>query len=161
MRIRYHRLNERGFSLIELMIVVGLIGVLTTMAIPRFQAFQAKAKIGEAKNLLTHIYTLQQSYHLDNNVYVAWPTVYGRNGNTNNCNPHPNARLIGFRIEPCVANDPVPRYGYLVPTANASAFQARAQTGAAAANLVCPGDPAQTIIIDQSKRMTGQLNGCS
>ncbi|MCX6130635.1 MAG: prepilin-type N-terminal cleavage/methylation domain-containing protein, partial [Proteobacteria bacterium] len=42
--------NEKGFSLVELMIVVGIIGILSTLALPRFKQFQAKAKMGEAKN---------------------------------------------------------------------------------------------------------------
>lgn len=156
--------KEAGFSLIELMIVVGLIGVLTTMAIPRFQAFQAKAKMGEAKSLLTHIHTLQQSYHLDNNNYVDF-TQYGRVATNGvlNCTQPAGAMSLGFRIEPCVVGDPVPRYGYDSISASTSAFIARAATGDRGYNLVCPGDGQQIMQIDQGKRLVatkGSLNGC-
>src|SRR5690606_24815105 len=59
------------FSLVELMIVVAIIGILAAVAVPRFQNFQAKAKQAEAKNNLSHIYTLQQAYFGDHDAYSA------------------------------------------------------------------------------------------
>jgi prepilin-type N-terminal cleavage/methylation domain-containing protein len=56
------RQNKRGFTLIELMIVVVIIGILATMAIPRFMRVATKAKQSEAKGLLKQIYTMQQAY---------------------------------------------------------------------------------------------------
>ncbi len=154
--------KEAGFSLIELMIVVGLIGILTTMAIPRFQAFQAKAKMGEAKSLLTHIHTLEQSYQLDNNAYTGWSSLYGRNGANLNCTRPNEAKEIGFQIQPC--EGPVPRYGYRVEVPNpTTSFTAKAETGAGTANLVCPGDPKQILTMNQDKLLgkeAGSLNGC-
>jgi type IV pilus assembly protein PilA len=63
--------NESGFSLVELMIVVGIIGVLSALALPKMQVFMAKAKQSEMKTLLSHIYTLEQSYFAENDVYVG------------------------------------------------------------------------------------------
>lgn len=61
---------EQGFSLVELMIVVAIIGVLAALAVPKFQSFQAKAKQSEAKSNLSHIYTLEQSYFGDQDKYT-------------------------------------------------------------------------------------------
>ncbi len=36
--------NNKGFSLVELMVVVAIIGVLSAVAVPQFQKFQRKAK---------------------------------------------------------------------------------------------------------------------
>lgn len=133
--------NEKGFSLVELMIVVGIIGLLATLAVPRFQQFQAKARMAEGKNLLNHIYTLQEAYHLDNNTYFAMP-IYGRlTTGATNCTTKPaEATTLGFEITPCPATGPVPRFGYQVTGVSNAAFTASALTGTGANNLVCPGD---------------------
>ncbi|MES2856243.1 MAG: prepilin-type N-terminal cleavage/methylation domain-containing protein [Bdellovibrionota bacterium] len=54
--------TQAGFSLIELMIVVAIIGILATIAVPNFQKFQAKAKQSEAKTALSAIYTGEKAY---------------------------------------------------------------------------------------------------
>lgn len=146
------RMNEKGFSLVELMIVVGIIGVLATLALPRFKQFQAKAKMGEARNMLSHVYTLQQSYSIDNNRFLAF-ALMGRNaaGTIVNCAGDGNANLLGFRIEPCTngGSEPTPRYGY-DSTGTQAAFVATATSGAGVGNLVCPGNNAHSFTINQA-----------
>jgi len=51
----------RGFTLIELMIVVAIIGILALIAIPDFSKFQNKAKQSEAKTNLKAFYTAWKS----------------------------------------------------------------------------------------------------
>jgi prepilin-type N-terminal cleavage/methylation domain-containing protein len=55
-------LNSKGFSLIELMIVVAIIGLLAAIGIPQYAKFQAKARQSEAKGYLTSIYTAESSF---------------------------------------------------------------------------------------------------
>lgn len=57
---------KKGFTLIELMIVVAIIGILAAIAIPNFMKFQARARQTEAKAHLGAIYTAYIGYLSDN-----------------------------------------------------------------------------------------------
>lgn len=63
--------NQKGFSLIELMVVVGIIGILAAIAVPNFQRFQAKARQSEAKANLAGLYTAEKGFFAEWNRYFA------------------------------------------------------------------------------------------
>ncbi len=45
--------QQRGFTLIELMVVVGVIGILTSVAVPVYKDYAVRAKVSEGLTLLT------------------------------------------------------------------------------------------------------------
>jgi len=63
--------KSKGFTLIELMIVVAIIGILAAIAIPNFLRFQARARQSEAKQNLGAIFTAYQAYFGDTNTFPS------------------------------------------------------------------------------------------
>ena len=73
--------RNNGFSLIELMVVVAIMGILASIAVPQFQKFQSRTRQSEAKNSLSAIFTAEKSF------FVEWT------------NYHHNLNLIGVDVD--------------------------------------------------------------
>jgi prepilin-type N-terminal cleavage/methylation domain-containing protein len=62
--------RQAGFTLVELMVVVAIIGLLSAVAVPNFKKYQAKAKMSEAKLQLSALYTAEAAFFSDYNIYA-------------------------------------------------------------------------------------------
>jgi type IV pilus assembly protein PilA len=78
------KLAQKGFTLIELMIVVAIIGILAAIAIPNFIKFQARSKQSEAKANLKAIFTAQKAYFQEKDKYSSLTGEAGFSPERNN-----------------------------------------------------------------------------
>jgi type II secretion system protein G len=65
------RRHQQGFTLIELLVVIVIIGLLATIAIPKFASSKEKAYLAQMKTDLRNLATVEEAYLYDNNAYTS------------------------------------------------------------------------------------------
>jgi len=124
--------NQKGFTLIELMIVIAIIGILAAIAIPHYLGYSCKAKQSEAKSSLGAIATCQEAYKAEFDTY----------GNT--------MAKIGFTAKG------TPRYTYTLGDITDTTYTATATESTAFGDT-----DDDTWTMDQDLTLTNTLNTCS
>ena len=158
-------MKAKGFSLLELMIVVAIIGILSALAIPNFIKYRAKAKQAEAKINLAAIYMAEKSFITEYNTYSSYlgsmgftseGVLYYRIGFINSFpNSLPNIQLtLPISISPTVA--PCPDSDFTNNQIAATSFKAEA------CGLISDGTANNKYdhwIIDENKNLTNNILG--
>jgi type IV pilus assembly protein PilA len=114
--------NEAGFSLVELMVVVAIIGILASLAIPSVGKYMAKARQSEAKTQLSSLYTAEKAFYAE---YTAYHSMFGAIGYS------PEGKLRYMVGMAAGANDATATNGYTtVPTGLGTSRDTLAYCGA-------------------------------
>jgi prepilin-type N-terminal cleavage/methylation domain-containing protein len=71
MLTKFTKKKESGFTLIELMIVIAIIGILAAIAIPQFSAYRQRSYNSSANADLRNAATAQEAYYVDYMTYTG------------------------------------------------------------------------------------------
>jgi prepilin-type N-terminal cleavage/methylation domain-containing protein len=69
--------SKSGFTLVELMVVIVIVGILAAVAIPKFTIASYKAKVSEFPTILTQIYTAEGAQHAETGAYIDHEDLTG------------------------------------------------------------------------------------
>ncbi|MDE2417464.1 MAG: type IV pilin protein [Burkholderiales bacterium] len=86
---------QKGFTLIELMIVVAVVGILATIAIPSYQNSILKGKRAEGRAALTELMLQEERYMTQSNSYCAFSNSAGVTAVVDGCTTVPFKTFSG------------------------------------------------------------------
>lgn len=157
--------SESGFTVLELMVVVAIVGVLSAVAVPAYSRFAARARQTEAKVALGNIVTAEKSFALEYDTYSAClgqigyaPTGWVAGGGSiryyavgfgaapaPNCGPgNVGVSCLGF-VYTGVGTPPINACTYIEGSAYYNASVSASGGGAAATNAQIPATAVGTV----------------
>ncbi|MCX7165030.1 MAG: prepilin-type N-terminal cleavage/methylation domain-containing protein [Rhodocyclales bacterium] len=110
------KVRARGFTLIEVMIVVLIIGILTAIAMPQYSEYVLKGKLTEGMSLLSDLQIRQEQYYQDNRTYAngMTPRSAGQTFTATSC-----VTASAGQTYTCTATAPSISYSYTVTESGA------------------------------------------
>ena len=117
--------NETGFTLVELTIVVGIVGILATLVLPNYLRYRAQSAQSEAKANLAGIFVSQTAYFADTGRYGSFAEIGFVIAGTTNRYTYRSPASGGA--------------GGPVPTQGTDLYASNAGSSAAGGTIVAPG----------------------
>lgn len=116
--MRVDRGDSGGFTLIELMIVIVIIGVLMAIAMPQYNEYVLKGKLTEAMSLLSDLQIREEQYYQDNRSYSngMTPRAAGQYFTATSC-VVPTSGANAGQTYTCTATAPSISYSYTITEA--------------------------------------------
>ncbi|MCB5185939.1 prepilin-type N-terminal cleavage/methylation domain-containing protein [Methylobacillus gramineus] len=116
------RFSNKGFTLIELMIVVAIIAILASIAVPAYSRYVARAKVAEAISQLSDVRNRMERSYQDRRIYdcaqVAMPASPAVRYFTYACS-NPNGNQTFLITASGVATEGMSGYGFTINQDNA------------------------------------------
>ena len=128
--------NQQGFTLIELMIVIAIIGILAAIALPAYQDYTVRAKMSEPIAQLAEAKTSVTEYYSANNYLPGFPST--------STSPNADAGVLITRTSKFVAT---------VTVADNSAL-----ITAAIVDGTIPGQSSSTVVLSGTTQLDGTIN---
>jgi len=95
---------KRGFTLLELIVVIIIISILAGIALGNYQKIVERSRATEAKNNLGTLRALELAYYQENSIYINVPTL---NNEFNTTFPSPgNANSAYYFVYQCTKSSP-------------------------------------------------------
>ncbi len=124
------RILAAGFTLIELMIVVAIIGVLATIAVPTYNDYVVNSRRSEAKSALQEAMNRQERFYTTNNAYTNNMTNLGYNNDPAQTEDGwylVSAQACGGGLNECVQLQAAPQGDQTKDTCNTFSLNSRGQ----------------------------------